>query len=118
MVGGTGMPEVSKTEIGRRYFQLQKEKGVEKAIAKIRQSLGSDWSLFTMGDIEALKYILGQSWVYLERDVWENVSFTQLTRLELRDLIQTGKDALDRKFNEEAAVQKSNKILLSSRPGI
>jgi hypothetical protein len=106
------MPEVSKSEIGRRFFKLQKEKGVEKAIAKIRQSLGSDWSLFTSADTEALKYILGQSWVYIDRDMWENIAFTQLTSLKLRELIKAGNDALNKKISEETAVGISKQILL------
>jgi hypothetical protein len=114
VVGGKSMPEVSKTEIGRRFFKLQKEKGVEKAIGKIRRSLGPDWALFTLGDIEALKYILGQSWVYIERDMWEKITFTQFTSLELRELIKAGNDALDKRISEETAVQISKKILLPS----
>jgi hypothetical protein len=54
------MSEISKTEIGRRFFKLQKEKQVEKAIEKIRQAQGSEWSLYTRGDSEALMQVLGE----------------------------------------------------------
>ncbi len=105
------MPEVSKTEIGRRFFKLQKEKNVEKAIEKIRQSMGSEWSLFTHGDIEALKYILGGCWVFIDRDAWEKISFTRLSGIDLRELIRLGREALDGVMTDQAAVQKATMIL-------
>ncbi len=108
------MPEVSKTEIGRRFFKLQKEKSVEKAIEKIRQTLGPEWSLFTKGDIEALKYVLGELWVYTDRDAWEKISFTRLTGLELREIIRIGKDGLDNVITGQMVVQLSSSILLKS----
>jgi hypothetical protein len=106
------MPEVSKTEIGRRFYKIQKDKGVEKAIAKVRRSMGVDWQLYTHDDIEALKYILGQSWVYIDRDAWEKISFSQLTMTDVRALITAGNDALNKKVSEETAVETSKKILL------
>jgi hypothetical protein len=114
VVGGNGMPEVSRTEIGRRYFKLQKEKSVEQAIAKIRQSMGSDWSHYTFGDIEALKHILGESWVFIEREAWEKIAFTRLSGIELRELIAIGKNVLDNSINEQTAVEKSTAILMGS----
>ena len=108
------MPEVSKTEIGRSFFKLQKEKNVEKAIEKIRQSMGPEWSLFTHGDIEALKYILGESWVFIDRDAWEKISFTRLSGIDLRELVRIGKEALDRAITDQSAVQKATVILSKS----
>lgn len=109
---GIGMPEVSKAEIGRRYYKMQKDKGVEKAMAKVRRNMGADWQLYTHDDIEALKYILGQSWVYIDRDAWEKISFSQLTMTDVGALITAGKDALNKKVSEEAAVETGKKILL------
>jgi len=36
------MPDVSRTEIGRRLFSLQKEKSIEQALEKIRKNLGEE----------------------------------------------------------------------------
>lgn len=109
------MPEVSKTEIGRRFFKLHKEKNVEKAIEKIRQGTGPEWSLFTHGDIEALKYILGEIWVYTDRDAWEKIAFTRFTGLDLREIIRIGKNALDNVISGQNAVQMGRAILLQPR---
>lgn len=105
------MPEVSKTEIGRRFFKIQKEKNVERAIEKIRKSLGSDWSLYTQSDYEALKHILGETWVYIDRERWESISFAGIPRSDLRELIRLGRQALDRDIDEHTAVEKGSIIL-------
>jgi hypothetical protein len=105
------MSEVSKTEIGRRFFKLQQEKQVEKAVEKIRQAQGSEWSLYTHHDIEALKTVLAETWVYIDRDSWESISFTQLTGTELRELIRSGREVQDSLITGKAAAEKSLPIL-------
>ena len=105
------MPEVTKTEIGRRFFKLQQEKQVEKAIEKIRQAQGSEWSLYTHQDIEALKTVLAEVWVYIDRDSWETISFTQISGIELRELIRFGKDIRDSVISGKDASEKSMLIL-------
>jgi hypothetical protein len=106
------MPEVSKTEIGRRFFKIQREKNVEVAIDKIRKTLGPDWKLYTQGDYEALKHIIGEVWVYIDREKWEAISFTKLTSGDLRELIHLGRKALDRSIDAHTAVEKGSEILL------
>jgi hypothetical protein len=109
------MPEVSKTEIGRRYFKLQKMRNVEKVVGKIRRNMGSDWSFYTHEDIEALKYILGECWVYIHRDEWEKIAFTRLSGSELRELIQIGRNSMDKSINEQAAIKEGTSILFRSQ---
>jgi hypothetical protein len=106
------MPEVTKTEIGRRFFKLQQEKQVEKAVEKIRQAQGSEWSLYTHQDIESLKTVLAEVWVYMDRDSWETISFTQLSGIELRELIRLGKDIRDTILSGKDAAEKSMPVLL------
>jgi len=107
------MPEVSKTEIGRRFFKLQQEKQVEKAVEKIRQAQGSEWSLYTHQDIESLKRVLAEVWIYIDRDSWEAISFTQLSGIELRELIRFGKDIRDSIISGKDAAEKSMPILMN-----
>jgi len=106
------MPEVSKTEIGRRFFKLQQEKQVEKAVEKIRQAQGSEWSLYTHHDIEALKTALAETWVYIDRDSWESISFTQLTGTDLRELIHYGKEIRDAVITGKDAAEKTVPVLM------
>jgi hypothetical protein len=106
------MSEISKTEIGRRFFKMQKEKQVEKAIEKIRQAQGSDWALYSPGDIEALKQVLGEVWIFMERDTWDQVAFTRLSGIELRELIRYGRDVHDSVISGKSAAEKSIPILV------
>jgi hypothetical protein len=108
------MPEVSKTEIGRRFFKLQKEKNVERAIEKIRKNMGPDWKLYTQGDYEAMKHIIGEVWVYIDREKWDAISFTKVSRNDLRELIHLGRQALDRSIDEHTAVENGSQILLKT----
>lgn len=106
------MPEVTKTEIGRRFFKLQQEKQVEKAVEKIRQAQGSDWSLYTHQDIEALKTVLAEVWIYIDRDSWEQIAFTRLSGIELRELIRFGRDIHDSVISGRTAAEKSMTVLM------
>lgn len=108
------MPEVSKTEIGRRFFKMQKDKEVEKAIEKIRQAQGSEWALFTQTDIEALKQVLGEVWIFCDRDTWDQISFTRLSGIELRKLIGVGKEVHDNSISGRGGAEKSFPILFKS----
>jgi len=106
------MPEVSKTEIGRRFFKMQKEKQVENALGKIRQAQGPEWSLYASGDIEALKQVLGEVWVFIEREAWDSIAFTRLSGMDLRDLIRIGRDVRDAATSGKTAAEKSMPILM------
>ena len=106
------MSEVSKTEIGRRFFKLQKEKQVEKAIEKIRQAQGSEWVLYSQGDIEALMQVLGEVWIFMEGDSWDQIAFTRLSGIELRELIRYGRDVHDSVISGKSAAEKSIPILV------
>jgi hypothetical protein len=102
----SAMPEVSKTEVGRRLFQVHKGKGVETAIKKIRQGIGDDWNMLTRDDTVVLERMLGECWVYLDRTIWEKISFSGLSYQDIRQIITIGnrsawKDSTDRKSIED-----------------
>jgi hypothetical protein len=106
------MSEISKTEIGRRFFKMQKEKGVEKAIEKIRQAQGTEWTFYTQSDIESLKQVLGEVWIFVERDFWERIAFTKLTGIDIRELIRFGRDVNDSVISGRTAAEQSLAVLL------
>ncbi|MCQ8894530.1 MAG: hypothetical protein NQU46_07890 [Methanolinea sp.] len=105
------MPDVSRTEIGRRLFSLQKEKNIEQALEKIRKSLGDEWKEFSQEEIELLKHALGDAWVIIERDAWEKISFSRLTRRDLLDLVAIGRESRAKEIDQRAAVEKTSRIL-------
>lgn len=105
------MPDITSDERGRRVFQIRKESAVESAIEKIRLKLGQDWKLFSAADVDALKYLLGEVWVSVERRMWEGYSFTRLTKKELDDIISAGREAKGGKISEQSAIKQAAKIL-------
>lgn len=84
------MPEVSKTEIGRRLFHVQREKGVESAIKKIKAGIGSEWRSFTQDEIRILGHLLQCTWNTIERNTWEKIPFGKISRNDVRMLLSHG----------------------------
>ena len=111
---GEGMPDVTSDERGRRIFQIHKEKAVETAVEKIRQSLGHEWTTFSQEDARTLTDILGEAWVSVERSVWEQASFTRLTRPEIEEIIRIGNAVKNKKIREETAINEICTILKRS----
>ena len=111
---GEGMPDVTSDERGRRIFQIHKEKAVETAVEKIRQSLGHEWTTFSQEDARTLTDILGEAWVSVERSVWEQASFTRLTRQEIEEIIRIGNAVKNKKIREEMAINEICTILKRS----
>lgn len=100
------MPEVTDDERGRRIFRIHQERAVETALEKIRLSLGQDWKLYSAADIDVLRAILGECWVFMERRDWERCAFTRLSRNETDDLIRIGKEMTRKvRLESEAAAE-------------
>jgi hypothetical protein len=108
------MPDVSSDERGRRIFAIQKEKAVESAVEKIRQSLGLRWSIFSQHEIATLKYILGEAWISVDRETWEQSSFTRLTSHDVEEIVRIGTEVQNKKIREEKAVSEICTILKGS----
>lgn len=109
--GGKTMPDVSRTEIGRRLFSLQKEKSIEQALEKIRKNLGEEWRDFSQEEIDLLKHALGDAWVFIERDVWEKIAFSRLSRRDVLDLIAIGRESRAKEIDQRVAVEKASRVL-------
>ncbi len=107
------MPEVTDDERGRRVFQIHRNMAVEKAIEKIRQSVGQDWKVYSVTDIDLLKYMLGESWISLDRRKWEGFTFTRLSKEDLDRIIMTAKQVKKQERTESDAVRNVIEILSS-----
>ncbi len=105
------MPEVTKTEVGRRLFQVRREKGVETAIKKIHHGIGDDWKLFSEGDIKVLERMLGECWVYIDSNVWESIAFSQLKYTDILHIIQIGNGSKGKDSTDTNAVSDVSLIL-------
>ena len=105
------MPEVSSDERGRRVFQIHKEKAAEAAMEKIRKAMCLDWKVFTSTDVEALKSILEETWVSLDRDSWEKCAFSRLKRSQVESIIRIGKQVKRREMREDQGIEAVSRIL-------
>jgi hypothetical protein len=105
------MPEVTKTEIGRRLFLVQKDKGVENAIKKVHQGLGQDWKQFSEDDITVLKRMLGECWVYIDRPVWEKIAFSNLGFSDIIAIVRIGNSAKGKDSTDTKAIEDVTAIL-------
>ncbi len=105
------MPEVSRAEIGRRIYRLHQEKSVEEAVEKIRQKLGDEWKSLIKEEIDSLKFILGETWVYVERDVWDKIAFTKLSFEDIKNIIRLGRGSIDSDITQKSAVEQTILIL-------
>ncbi|MBS1193831.1 MAG: hypothetical protein H6R28_231 [Methanomicrobiales archaeon] len=105
------MPEITNDERGRRLFQIQKERAVEVVIEKVRRSLGTEFRVFSPAELEILKYILGETWVAMERALWERCSFAKLKKKDVEKIIRIGKETRKGKMVENTAVDEVRGIL-------
>jgi hypothetical protein len=78
--------------LGRRLFQIQKEKAVENALEKIRHRLGNEWNSVSSYDSEVLKDILGDVWTSIDRQRWGTYRFSTLSINEISSLVAIGKE--------------------------
>jgi hypothetical protein len=78
--------------LGRRLFQIQKEKAVEDALEKIRHRIGKEWNSVSVSDSEVLKDILGDVWTSIDRQRWGMYRFSALSINEITSLITIGKE--------------------------
>lgn len=108
------MPRTYDEELGRRRFQLVKEQAVEDAVAKIRHAPAAGWDSFSMADYSLLREILGELWVGLERERWEQYSFATLTRQDILALLALGAGARGRTLTS-ATLEEMDAILSHAR---
>ena len=86
-----GMPDVSRTEIGQRIYQLTKEKSAEQALEKIRAHVGARWAEFDRREIETLKRLLGQAWTCVDCTTWDRIPFQDFSYDDVRRILNTGR---------------------------
>jgi len=109
------MPEVRDEEVGRRLFQIHKEKAVEVALEKIRRKMPLEWKSFTSSDVDILKYILGEVWVCIKRSEWEAISFAKLTKKDLEAILHVAKQVSNKEKPEKVAVDEVCYAIMSKK---
>jgi len=104
------MPHTSDDTLGRRRFQVSRDQAVEAAIEKIRHATDADWHSFSGTDYTLLRTLLGEMWIYLEREKWKEYAFSTLTRQDIRELITLATAEKGRALSR-ATLEKMDAIL-------
>lgn len=81
-------PDTTDEDIGRRAFQLRKEKATERALDRLRQGLKTEWGVLTQHDLADLSWIIGELWAFEKRLDWEDLHFSKLTAEDTRAIIE------------------------------
>jgi hypothetical protein len=111
--GEDGMPDVSRTEIGRRMFQLQKEKAVEQVIEKIRQNIGSEWKTLSTADVHLLERLLQAAWVNTDKAAWEKLRFNKCSKEDVQRILSVARGIDLEKTSQHAVAEDLEKVLLT-----
>ena len=109
------MPDISQADIGRRMYQLHKEKNVERAIELLRQNLGADWKTLAGPDILLLEQLLGDVWVGLDRKLWEKIPFDRMTMGDVDTILAAGKNMIIDKTPRAPVIDQVRNVLLAIR---
>lgn len=107
------MPDVSQKEVGRRLYHVHREKRVEQAIKKIKIGVGTDWSSFTLEEIDLLGHLLQCTWNIIDQKLWDVLPFGSMTKNDVRKILAFGEGVGPGKNPDQTAVAEIKKILLS-----
>ena len=105
------MSRSTEEDLGRRRFQIQKEKAVEDAYEKIRRSFGHEWHNFSAEDCAVLREVLGEIWISVDRDRWKIYCFSTLSQKEVYSFIEMGKVGQYQKSITPEALARLDEIL-------
>jgi len=109
------MPDVSRTEIGQRIYQLTKEKSAELALEKIRAHMGTRWAEFDRREIDTLKRLLGQAWTCVDCSTWDRIAFQNLDYDDVRRILNTERWSGDNLVSRQ---RSGNEVVRILRPGV
>ncbi len=106
-------PDVTDEEIGMRTFQIRKARAVERASDRLRQGLGSEWASFSMQEIEALGWVLGELWAYVARDEWEELHFSKMGIADVRRMLGFARELAKHERNAVDVLQDAFALIQS-----
>jgi hypothetical protein len=101
----------TEDNLGRRLFQVQKEKAVEDALEKMRRGLSTQWNSISSTDSEILKEVLGEVWTSIERHRWGTYRFSKVSEKDLKSLIFLGKEMKSQYSPTDEKIRQLDAIL-------
>lgn len=109
-------PDVTDEDIGIRAFQIKKAKAVERAVDRIRHSMGPSWSELTSEEIEEFEWVLGELWAYAARSQWDQLQFGKLTMREVIKILTLGSQLRRHARNSIDILREVEAVVVGAAP--
>ncbi len=104
-------PDLTDEDVGIQAFKLRKEKAVERAMEKIRRSLGRSFLKFTREDVQNLEWGLGECWTMVGFYEWDSIAFSSLKLEEINQIISITQDIVKHRIKGKTGIEKIRSIL-------
>ncbi len=104
-------PDTTDEDIGRRAFQIRKEKATERAIERLRQGLKNSWSVYSQTEVDDLSWIIGELWAFEKRLDWEDLHFSKLTADDVQAIIKIARDLQENAHNSVEHLEQVGDII-------
>jgi hypothetical protein len=111
------MSPATEDNLGRRRFQLHRDKAVEQSLEKIRRAPDSAWESLTPEQRTRLKAVLADIWENCEHRRWEQYCFSTITKADILRLIALNDEVRARHQQISDARGDFEAILLSCGMG-
>jgi len=106
------MSTITNEELGRRRFQVLRDKAAELGLEKIRKSIGDLGEELSPNESSLIREVLKEIWSGVDNNVWESFSFTRLTHDDIRAILTVAKSGKNQKDAVPAMAEIMKKILL------
>jgi hypothetical protein len=107
------MSSSTDDNLGRRRFQIHRDKAVEQAMEKIRRAAGGEWKSLSAEDREGLKISLAEIWMTTSQEQWQQYCFSTVTRQDILELAALGREAQVQHHLTQEARRAIESILLA-----
>ena len=84
------MSRSTEENLGRRRFLIHRDKAIEHALERIRRAPASEWEMLSSEERAGLRAALTEIWENVERERWQQYSFSIVTRSDILALIILG----------------------------
>jgi len=106
------MDTISSEELGRRRFQVLRDKAAEEALEKIRKALSERDRPLTGEESVAIRNVLREIWSGTDPETWGSFSFSSLSEDDIGATLAIGKGVKDRRDAVSVMADSLKKILV------
>lgn len=107
--------DMSDETLGRRVFDLSRERAVERCIQRWRNGLKADWSLLTQDDIANLRWIAGELWAVHSRDDWDGLHFSKVDLQQTRMIVSHADRLRRHHVQRQQTLETVTRLLVDAR---